>query len=246
MSEIHGSWTREQMVAMNWSFAIAFCAARWECSHEEACARIAGMQIAPSKRAGVATDDARPASAARPIDVLPQGRRGALVPRASAPPAPARPAPQDLLRGLSCPPCRYAPPLRTRAPLPSHLLQQEGDVGAPPRKSARQVIAEEAARARISVVDLIGEGRRKHQVAARQRACWRLSRRLGLSLPRIGMFIGGRDHTTVLHAVRKLNGALARKLEAGEPLPEWVYADGAPRADLLASLAIDRDYGKGR
>lgn len=49
---------------------------------------------------------------------------------------------------------------------------------------------------------LIGKRRTKPIVLARHEAMWGL-RKLGLSYPRIGALLGGRDHSTVIHGVRK-------------------------------------------
>src|SRR3954466_7584333 len=55
----------------------------------------------------------------------------------------------------------------------------------------------------ISREEMIGPGRTKHIVPFRQLAMWRC-RQAGVSLPEIGRHFGGRDHTTALHAVRKI------------------------------------------
>jgi chromosomal replication initiator protein len=60
----------------------------------------------------------------------------------------------------------------------------------------------------ISVIDLLSHRRTARIVAPRQVAMY-LAKRLTLkSLPEIGRRFNGRDHTTVLHAVRKIEGLL--------------------------------------
>lgn len=50
----------------------------------------------------------------------------------------------------------------------------------------------------------------RHIVAARQTAMYEVrTRRPDLSLPQIGRLFGGRDHTTVLHAIRKIEAQRA-------------------------------------
>jgi hypothetical protein len=59
----------------------------------------------------------------------------------------------------------------------------------------------------ISREEMIGPGRTKHIVRIRQLAMWRC-RQAGVSLPKIGRYFGGRDHTTVIHAVRKIEATM--------------------------------------
>lgn len=56
----------------------------------------------------------------------------------------------------------------------------------------------------ISYELVTGETRRRHVVAVRQLIMWELYTLFALSLPAIGRLFGWRDHTTVLHAVRKI------------------------------------------
>jgi hypothetical protein len=75
----------------------------------------------------------------------------------------------------------------------------------------------------VSLIDMQSARRTQELVRPRQTAMY-LAKRLTLqSLPQIGRCFGGRDHTTVLHAVRKVEGlmpgdpelvALVAKLEA--------------------------------
>lgn len=70
-----------------------------------------------------------------------------------------------------------------------------------PTLMARRIVADTALEFGVSVESISGEARMKCFVEARKKVCWRLSRELGWSLPRIGRWVN-RDHTTVLHAVR--------------------------------------------
>lgn len=61
----------------------------------------------------------------------------------------------------------------------------------------------------LSVKDLVGLGRHRSISSVRQEAMWRAyeertsdGRRV-YSLPQIGAYLGGRDHTTVLHGIRQ-------------------------------------------
>lgn len=54
----------------------------------------------------------------------------------------------------------------------------------------------------FSVAELRGPGRTKEIAHARQHAMYLMAQQKHLSLPQIGRYLGGRDHTTVLHGVR--------------------------------------------
>lgn len=56
--------------------------------------------------------------------------------------------------------------------------------------------------------DLAGPSRRQPLVLCRQVAMYLLREQTDLSLPRIGALFGGRDHSTVIHALEKVNGLL--------------------------------------
>ena len=60
----------------------------------------------------------------------------------------------------------------------------------------------------VKVQDLKGPRRTKQIVMPRQIAMFLSRRHTGLSLPEIGKRFGGRDHTTVIHAIRKVEGQL--------------------------------------
>ena len=71
------------------------------------------------------------------------------------------------------------------------------------RKSARQIVAEVALKHGLKMSDLTGPYRHKSIVKARHEAMWRVRDETNLSYPQIGRVLGNRDHTTVLHGVRK-------------------------------------------
>lgn len=56
---------------------------------------------------------------------------------------------------------------------------------------------------------LRGPSRARQIVIPRQEACWSIRRRTDLSLPQIGLLLGGRDHTTVMHAVAEVDRRVA-------------------------------------
>lgn len=67
---------------------------------------------------------------------------------------------------------------------------------------AEAIIREVCLARKVRRNELFSARRRPHIVAARHEACWRLKNETSMSLPQIGRLLG-RDHTTVLHGVRK-------------------------------------------
>lgn len=60
----------------------------------------------------------------------------------------------------------------------------------------------------IRMSDLIGPRRQKELVIPRQIAMYLLYSECKVSMERVGEMLGGRDHTTILHGVRKINTSL--------------------------------------
>lgn len=61
----------------------------------------------------------------------------------------------------------------------------------------------------ITIDDLLKQSRRKEYVKPRQTAMYLARKELGSSFPSIGDFFGGRDHTTVMHGVEKVEKAIS-------------------------------------
>lgn len=72
----------------------------------------------------------------------------------------------------------------------------------------------------ITVQDLRGKSRRREVAWPRQIAMYLLRQETHLSLPQIGQFMGGRDHTTVLHGCEKVAEALAHDTTLQRQLAE--------------------------
>lgn len=64
----------------------------------------------------------------------------------------------------------------------------------------------------VSLVELLAERRFKPLVQTRQIAIYLAKKLTRQSLPEIGRRFGGRDHTTILHSVRKVERRLATDL----------------------------------
>lgn len=67
----------------------------------------------------------------------------------------------------------------------------------------RHIVDEVCAKHNMSFEQLCGDSRKAPIIAARHEAFYRLSVELGMSLPKIGRRLGGKDHSTVLHGIRK-------------------------------------------
>ena len=67
----------------------------------------------------------------------------------------------------------------------------------------KRIIAECLLKHRIKYIHVASERRWPELVTCRQEICYRLREETLFSLPQIGKLLGGRDHTTVLFAVRR-------------------------------------------
>lgn len=83
------------------------------------------------------------------------------------------------------------------------------------------------ARFNISRIELLAERRTAAIVRPRHIAMWLAKKLTTRSLPQIGRQFGGRDHTTVLHATRKIDAERAINAELAQLLDEL-------EAELLA------------
>ena len=77
--------------------------------------------------------------------------------------------------------------------------------------TASTIMAQTAAYFSLSVEDLCGTSRSRVLVNARQIAMYLCRELTELSLPKIGQTFGGRDHTTVMHADRKIRELMAER-----------------------------------
>ncbi|OIJ25215.1 chromosomal replication initiator protein DnaA [Nocardioides luteus] len=83
--------------------------------------------------------------------------------------------------------------------------------GGEPEITAGLIIAQTAAYFGLSIDELTGPSRGRHLVMARQIAMYLCRELTEDSLPKIGKHFGGRDHTTVMYAERKINQLLAER-----------------------------------
>lgn len=86
----------------------------------------------------------------------------------------------------------------------------------PPKKrlvSPKNIMAVVADFYNVSMDDLIKQSRKKEYVTPRQISMYIIRKELETSLPMIGEIFGGRDHTTVIHAIDKIQN-LAKEKES--------------------------------
>jgi chromosomal replication initiator protein len=89
-----------------------------------------------------------------------------------------------------------------------------------PEISAATIMAVTAEYFSISIDDLVGLSRSRVIVSARQMAMYLCRELTDLSLPKIGEKFGSRDHTTVMHAERKIRGQMAEKMTVYNQISE--------------------------
>jgi chromosomal replication initiator protein len=80
-----------------------------------------------------------------------------------------------------------------------------------PEITAAQIMAAAASYFGVTVEELCGSSRSRVLVTARQIAMYLCRELTDLSLPKIGQAFGGRDHTTVMHADRKIRQLMAER-----------------------------------
>ena len=95
--------------------------------------------------------------------------------------------------------------------LAAHVLKDIIPNAESGRITAQTIMTEVADYFRISVDDLCGTSRSRTLVNARQIAMYLCRELTDLSLPKIGQEFGGRDHTTVMHAERKIRQLIGER-----------------------------------
>ncbi|WP_208875610.1 chromosomal replication initiator protein DnaA [Streptomyces sp. PBH53] len=86
-----------------------------------------------------------------------------------------------------------------------------GGEDSTPEITATAIMAATADYFGLTVDDLCGSSRGRQLVTARQIAMYLCRELTDLSLPKIGAQFGGRDHTTVMHADRKIRALMAER-----------------------------------
>ena len=86
-----------------------------------------------------------------------------------------------------------------------------------PEITAATIMGQTASYFGLSIDDLCGTSRSRVLVTARQIAMYLCRELTDLSLPKIGQQFGGRDHTTVMHADRKIRSLMAERRSILQP-----------------------------
>ena len=90
------------------------------------------------------------------------------------------------------------------------------DVGGNPNRLIKRFIKKVSRMSNIPPKEIIGKSRKMEIAQARQVSMFLSREILGKSLSGIGMYFGGRDHTTVLHACKKINELRSFNLDIEE------------------------------
>ena len=121
--------------------------------------------------------------------------------------------------------------LATPVVLPLPIQQVEGrdwlDVQTQSTYAIADIVKEVCQQFVVTRNDIESERRHAAIVSPRQVAMALAKHLTTLSLPEIGRKLGGRDHTTVLHACRKMKpvvDVVVMKVTAGSPINVWVSA----------------------
>jgi len=93
------------------------------------------------------------------------------------------------------------------------------------RLSIREIIDQVCQLTGFSYIDIVSERRQAPLVLARQFAVWRAKNETRQSYPQIGRRFGGRDHSTAIAAVRKIE----RLIEAKQMPEGWLATSPAWR-----------------
>jgi chromosomal replication initiator protein len=109
-----------------------------------------------------------------------------------------------------------------RVPVTLNLAQQALDnlVLKQEELTLGQILQAVARYYKVPETDLVGRSRRKEVAQARQMAMYLAREETSASLPKIGLALGGRDHTTIMHGIDKI--------------ATLIEADDAMRRDAIA------------
>ncbi|MDV3219978.1 chromosomal replication initiator protein DnaA [Intrasporangium sp.] len=96
-------------------------------------------------------------------------------------------------------------------PLAEVVLKDVLPNETPNQVTAATIMAVTSAYYAVTIEDLCGSSRSRQLVTARQIAMYLCREMTDLSLPKIGQHFGGRDHTTVMHADRKIRELMSER-----------------------------------
>lgn len=97
---------------------------------------------------------------------------------------------------------------RASIEMPAARLGYAVSAAKPQRKTVAEIQKVVAAHYGLTTTELISDCRMRYVARPRQVAMWIAKQITTRSLPDIGRRFGNRDHTTVLHAVRRIEGLI--------------------------------------
>lgn len=82
--------------------------------------------------------------------------------------------------------------------------------------SPKEIVSAVSKQFKVSVEDLRGSCRKSHLVYARQMAMYLLRHDFGYSLEQIGQILGGRDHSTIIYGVSKVEKLISQNMSIND------------------------------
>lgn len=125
-----------------------------------------------------------------------------------------------MLERLMSPPVERECNLQHDAHVNARAVYMLAELG--PRVMAIPIIKEMCRVYGVSYRDICGDGRTREICFPRQKMMWVVRHRTIFSFPEIGRKFGGRDHTTVLHAVNKIDRLIASNDPSVADLKGWI------------------------
>lgn len=101
------------------------------------------------------------------------------------------------------PPAANAASVVIEPPTVAQIIQTQSYVAFHSSTIAKRIVAEVCGRIGVSRETLLSKSRKGNLPFARQEVMWRLHKATSWTLPRIGQYMGGLDHTTILYGIRR-------------------------------------------
>ncbi len=180
--------------------------------------------------------------------------------RLSSLPPPEAPVRRQLQRAYVSPfhPSRVPTPPPQGPSADAFRQRQKDEVNAVLRRisPSTRIIAEVAQKHNVKASDILGKSRSRLFVSARHECCYRLVMEEDFSLPKAGHRLGGIDHTTVLHGIRRhlqrhpellpvyadtLGMKQGRKASLHQEVTRRYFDDNWPVMKIMEELDLDRN-----
>jgi chromosomal replication initiator protein len=87
-----------------------------------------------------------------------------------------------------------------------------------PELSIEDVVKKVSEVSKVSEIEIVGKSRKMEVAEARQVSMYLCRKIIGTSLNNIGVYFGGRDHSTVIHAVKTINDKINNKKHIKEQI----------------------------